>query len=203
METLHNVINFYALFNVSVDVTCASNAVHKVPIVIVSLRSNLPGKFCSDELKLGPKLQTDPSLLADGSCIVQYDLGRGKSWLRERTAHCIAILQISFARTRDATQGQRARSYHAFWPKWLTSPISPHLQPRGRSGATSPAVSRTTKSNTPNVLKTALHNASQFFANLRQEMFQPGLSNLSPTTTDCLKVTSYRAAAAAAVAAAE
>ncbi len=35
-ETVHNVINLCALFNVGVDATCASNAVHKVPIVSVS-----------------------------------------------------------------------------------------------------------------------------------------------------------------------
>ncbi len=33
METVHNVINLCALFDVGVDATCASNAVHKVPIV--------------------------------------------------------------------------------------------------------------------------------------------------------------------------
>ncbi len=31
METVHNVINLCALFDVGVDVMCASNAVHKVP----------------------------------------------------------------------------------------------------------------------------------------------------------------------------
>ena len=32
METVHNIINLCALFDVGVDATCASNAVHKVPI---------------------------------------------------------------------------------------------------------------------------------------------------------------------------
>ena len=31
METVHNVINLCALFDVDVDATCTSNAVHKVP----------------------------------------------------------------------------------------------------------------------------------------------------------------------------
>ncbi len=38
METAHNVINLCTLFDIGIGVTCASNAVHKVPVVSSSVQ---------------------------------------------------------------------------------------------------------------------------------------------------------------------